>query len=230
MTLVARKVDKVIVKEMAVTYGKLPVKRGDVALDLGANIGAASRLMLDKGVSKIVAIEPDPGNYRIARWNLRGKPVKLLWAAVGAVPGRTTVWVRPDKPYLTSKMRDDGRFPVEVASVTLGALLAQYKPSIIKCDIEFGEYDLPELYHLPDFVRVLALELHVRHDLVLAHGNQTKEELKVQRRVTADLMASIESQGFKIVWRKDKNAQTGAVEDDSGLGPLVKSIDAIWSR
>jgi FkbM family methyltransferase len=230
MRLISRRVDQVIVKEVRVTYAKLPVKPGDVALDLGANIGAASRLMLDKGVAKIIAVEADPTNYRLARRNLAKRPVTLIWAAVGAVNGRTTIWIRPDKPYLSSKLRDDGRVPVKVPSITLGGLLAQYRPSIIKCDIEFGEYDLPELHALPDFVKVLALELHVRHDLVLAHGNQTKEQLKVQRRETAALIASIEGQGFKSVWRKDKQAQTGAVEDDSGLGPLVKSVDAIWSR
>lgn len=230
MRLIARRVDNVIVKEVRVTYAKLPVKHGDVALDLGANIGAASRLMLDKGVAKIVAVEPDPGNYAIARRNLHKRPVTLIWAAVGSVPGKTTVWVRPDKPYLSSKMRDDGRFPVTVPSITLGALLERYRPTIVKCDIEFGEYDLPELHYLPAFVKVLALEVHIRHDLVLAHGTQTKAELKDQRREAAALIASIEDQGFKSVWRKDKKAQTGAVEDDSGFGPLVKSVDAIWSR
>ena len=230
MRLIARKIDKVIVKEVQVTYGKLPVKRGDVALDLGANIGAASRLMLDKGVAKVIAIEPDPTNYRLARRNLARLPATVIWAAVGAVTGRMTIWMRPDKPYLSSKLRDDGRVPVKVPSLTLGGLLARYHPTIVKCDIEFGEYDLPELHELPDYVRVLALEVHVRHDIVLAHGKQTKEEIKVQRKEAAALIASIEGQGFKTIWRKDKNAQTGPVDDDSGFGPLVKSVDAIWSR
>lgn len=225
-----QRVDQVIVKEVKVTYAKLPVKRGDVALDLGANIGAASRLMLDKGVAKIIAVEPDPRNYRLARRVLARLPATVIWAAVGPASGKMTIWIRPDKPYLSSKLRDDGRIPVKVPAVTLGGLLARYRPSIIKCDIEFGEYDLPELHDLPDFVRVLALEVHIRHDLVLAHGKQTKEELKVQRKEAAALIASIEGQGFKTVWRKDKQAQTGSVEDDTGLGPLVKSVDAIWSR
>lgn len=224
MNLIARRIDKVIVKEMNVTYGKLPVKRGDVALDLGANIGAAARLMLEKGVAKVIAIEPDPGSFRLARRNLAKRPAHLIWAAVGPKAGRTTIWVRPDKPYLSSKMREDGRLPIKVAEVTLGALLAEYRPTIVKCDIEFGEYDLPELHALPEFVRVLALEIHVRHDLVLRNGKGHRRE------DAARLLASIEAQGFREVWRREKNAKVDPVTDDTGLGPLVKSIDGIWSR
>lgn len=219
-----RSQDRVIVKEMAVTYGKLPVKKGDIALDLGANIGAASRFMLDKGVSKVIAVEPDPLNLRVAQKNLAKRPAVVIWAAVGRTPGRTTIWCRPDKPYLTSKLREDGRLPVIVPEVTLTGLLGQYHPSIVKCDIEFGEYDLPELRALPDYVKVLALEVHVRHDLVLKKGVGTR------RKDAAGLLASIEAQGFREVWRRDKTAKDGAVEDDTGLNPLLRSIDGIWQR
>lgn len=224
MRLIQRSRDKVIVQEVQKTYAKLPIRRGDVVLDLGANIGAAARMMLDKGAKKVIAVEPDPTNLAIARKNLRGLPHTMVWAAVGSTPGRTTFWLRPDKPYLSSRMRDDGRVPVKVPMVTLGGLLAHYKPAVVKCDIEFGEYDLPELRALPDFVRALALEVHVRHDLVLktGHGNS--------RQKAADLIAAIEAQGFREVWRRDKLAKDGAIEDKTGLGPLVRSVDAIWER
>lgn len=224
MKLAQRRRDRVIVQEVKVTYAKLPIKRGDVVLDLGANIGASARLMLDKGAGKVIAVEPDPTNFALARKNLARLPHTMIWAAVGAKAGRTTFWLRPDKPYLSARMREDGRVPLKVPMVTLGALLAEYHPSVIKCDIEFGEYDLPELHDLPDFVRTLALEVHVRHDLVLKDGTGH------QREDAAGLIASIESQGFREVWRKDKRATTGPVTDDTGLHPLVKSVDAIWTR
>ncbi len=224
MRLVQRRRDSVIVQEVKKTYAKLPIKRGDVVLDLGANIGAAARLMLDMGAGKVIAVEPDPTNFQIARKNLARLPHTMIWAAVGAKAGRTTFWLRPDKPYLSARMRDDGRVPLKVPMVTLTALLAEYKPSVIKCDIEFGEYDIPELYDLPDYVRVLSLEVHVRHDLVFktGHGHQRQD--------AASLLAGIEGQGFREVWRRDKLAKDGAVTDDTGLNPLLKSVDAIWSR
>lgn len=224
MRLAQRRRDSVIVQEVKKTYAKLPIRRGDIVLDLGANIGAAARMMLDKGAGKVIAVEPDPTNFALARKNLARLPHTMVWAAVGAKAGRTTFWLRPDKPYLSARMRDDGRVPLKVPMVTLGALLAEYHPSVIKCDIEFGEYDLPELLALPDFVRVLSLEVHVRHDLVLKNGTGN------QRADAAALIAAIEGQGFREVWRKDKLATSGAVKDDTGLDPLVKSVDAIWSR
>jgi FkbM family methyltransferase len=222
--LLQRARDRVIVQEVKTTYAKVPIRPGDVVLDLGANIGAAALLMLEKGAAKVIGVEPDPTNLALARRNLPKRKATLIWAAVGSKPGRTTFWLRPDKPYLSSRMRDDGRVPLKVPMVTLGGLLAHYKPSVVKCDIEFGEYDLPELRDLPKFVRALALEVHVRHDLVLKNGTGN------QREDAASLIAAIEAQGFRQVWRRDKQAKAGPVKDETGLGPLVRSVDAIWER
>ena len=229
MRLAQRRADAVIVKEVQTTYGDVPVRAGDVVLDLGANIGAASRLLLHKGAEKVIVVEPDPASLILAQRNLRKHHAVIIHAAVGREPGRVKIHIRPGKPYLTSTISDAGRHSITVPMVTLGALMAQYRPSIVKCDIEFGEYDLPELYELPDYVRVLAMELHIRKDLVVDE-RQSDEALTEQRQQAVDLMASFAAQGFTIAKRKDKQAKSGAIKDDTGLGPLVKSIDAIWTR
>lgn len=225
-----RKADQVIVAEVKATYGAMPVRRGDVVLDLGANIGASARLMLDKGAAKVIAVEPDPSNILLAKRNLYRRPATIIWAAVGPKTGRMAIYVRPGKPYLTSTTGDTDRRKAMVPSVTLGGLLTQYRPTIVKCDIEFGEYDLPELRALPAHVRVLALEVHIRYDLVFTNRRQTDDELRAQRRAAADLIAAIEAQGFGVIKRKDKLGKGGAIEDDTGLHPLAKSVDAIWAR
>ena len=224
-----RPIDKVIVNEVKATYSDVPVK-GAVVLDLGANIGASAKLMLDKGALRVIAVEPDPSNVILAKRNLGKRAALVIWAAVGPTRGRTTIHVQPRKPYLSSLIEDKGRMPVSVTMVTLGGLLEQFHPSVIKCDIEFGEYDLPELHALPDFVRVLAMEIHVRYDLVFKHKSQTEDELRAQRQKAADMIASIEAQGFRQIKRKDKRAKEGPITDDTGLAPLLKSIDAIWTR
>lgn len=230
MRLVARREDQVIVQEVKSTYGPVPVTPSDVVLDLGANIGASARLFLDKGAARVIAVEADPTNIAIAKRNLMRRPAVILWAAVGPETGRTTIWIRPGKPYLGSTLSDSGRMAVKVPQVTLGGLLSQFAPTIVKCDIEFGEYDLPELARLPGRVRCLALELHVRYDLVFATRRQTDDELRAQRCRAADLISAIEAQGFRLLQRKDKLGKTGEVEDDTGLPPRLKSIDAIWVR
>lgn len=225
-----RPADSVIVREVKATYSDVPVKRGDVVLDLGANIGAASRLLLDKGAGKVIVVEPDPTSLILAQRNLRKRPAVIIHAAVGEKPGRVKIHIRPGRPHLTSTISDAGRHAVVVPMVTLGALLEQYRPAIVKCDIEFGEYDLPELGYLPDFVRVLTMEVHIRYDLVFANRTQTEDELRAQRQKAADLIASVEAQGFRRLRWSEKAAKTGPIKDETGLKPLTKSVDAIWSR
>jgi FkbM family methyltransferase len=228
MRLLARRRDQVIVKEVKATYGDVPVGPRDIVLDLGANIGASGALFLDKGAGKVIAVEPDPTNLIYAQRNLR-KRATVIWAAVGPNRGRLRFYPSARQPYLSSALPAKGRHPVMVPVVTLGSLLAQYRPTIVKCDIEFGEYELPELLALPDHVRVLAMELHVRHDIVTGQ-RQDDAALGAQRRQTARVLASLEAQGFAITKRKDKKAKDGPFHDETGLGPLVKSIDAIWVR
>lgn len=229
MRLLARRRDQVIVKEVRATYGEVPVGPTDIVLDLGANIGASGRLFLDKGAGRLIAVEPDPTSALLAQRNLKDKRATLIWAAVGRARGRMTFYPSKDRPYLSSSIPAKGRRAVKVPVLTLTNLFAQYRPTIIKCDIEFGEYDLPELYDLPDYVRVLAMELHIRRDLVVDE-RQSDEALTEQRQQAVALMASFAAQGFMITKRKDKQAKTGPIHDDSGLGPLVKSVDAIWAR
>lgn len=228
MKLAARRRDQLIVKEVRKTYGDIKVGPKDVVLDLGANIGASAALFLDNGAGRVIAIEPDPTNVIFAQRNLRRRAV-VIWAAVGATRGKMTFYPAPRQPYLSSKLPAKGRRAVTVPVVAFGELLKHYRPTVVKCDIEFGEWDLTELWSLPAHVRVVALELHIREDLVT--GNlQSDDELRAQRRQAADLIASLEAQGFRCVKRKDKQAKAGKVTDDTGLGPLVKSIDAVWSR
>jgi len=228
MTLVQRRADKVIVNEVRSTYAKLPITRGATVLDLGANIGASARLFLEKGAGKVVAIEPDPTSVILLRRNLARLPAEVYWAAVGRKAGQTNVYVSRTKPYLSSLFPDTGRVAVRVPVFPFDGLLARYQPAVVKCDIEFGEYDLD--WTLPDCVRVVALEIHVRYDLVFATRRQTDDELRAQRKAGAAIVATLEGQGFTLVQRSDKLGKGQAIEDDTGFDPLIRSVDAIWSR
>jgi len=225
---VSRAIDKVIVREVQSTYAQMPVQSGDVVLDLGANIGASARMLLEKGAAKVIAIEPDPSSVLLAKRNLARYPAEVIWAAVGAAGGKTKLYVSRKKPYLTSLISDTDRVPVPVTMLSFGGLLERYRPTIVKCDIEFGEYDLD--WTLPDFVRVVALEVHIRYDLVFKTRRQTDGELRKQRRAAAFLMDTITDQGFRLVTAKTKVAQTRPIEDKTGLDPFAKSVDAIWTR
>lgn len=231
--MLIRKGDQLIIDEVKTVYGSVPVQRGDVLLDLGAHIGAASRLLLGKGVARTVCIEADPTNIPMLRANLRGKPATILWAAVGAKAGQADFYTRADRGFVGSVLADPDREKVKVHVVPLSGLLKEYRPTIVKSDIEFAEYGLPELRALPAFVRVLAMEVHIRFVGIFTGRTMDADELRTRREAAADLIRAIEAQGFREVWRQDKQAKVGeprASEDASGLGPMTKCVCAVWER
>lgn len=228
-----RPADKVIIDEVRGVYGPLPVEPGDVMLDLGAHIGATSLMALAKGVRHVVAVEADPSNMPLLRQNLRRRQATVMWGAVGPKAGHTRFYVRGDRPYLGSRLEDPGREPLNVPMLALSGLLSTYRPTIVKCDIEFGEYDLPELRRLPDHVRVLAMEVHIRYAGIFADKRQTAKQLTDRRSEAASLIADVESQGFATIRRKDKLAkptEPDAAEDGAGFPTMCKAVDAIWVR
>ena len=224
-----RRSDTAIILEVPGVYGNVPIERGDVVLDLGAHIGISTRLWLAKGAAKVIAVEADPANVRILRRNVVNLPVKVWPGAVGREAGTAAFWVRPGYGYVGSTRPGPGRVPIGVPVVTLGVLLERYRPTVLKFDVEFAEYDLPELADLPTFVRVLAAEVHVR--LVMTPETDPAD-LRRRREAAAALIAAIEGQGFVNTWRVDKQAKPGlaAEPDASGLGPMTKCVCATWVR
>jgi len=231
--LVYRTSDKLIIDEVPGVYGNVPVKPTDVVLDLGAHIGITARLMLDKGARSVVCVEADPANIPLLRRNLRKRKAVILPAAVGAKPGRAPFYTRSDRGYVGSILEDPTRKRITVPVLPFGGLLKQYRPTIVKSDIEFSEYELPEMRALPDHVRVVAMEVHIRFIGIFAGRTMDAVELKERRERAADLMRCFEAQGFREHWRKDKQAKVGeppAKEDASGLGPMTKCVCVTYVR
>ncbi len=233
--LVYRTSDKLIVDEVPGVYGNVPVGRDDVVLDLGAHIGITSRLMLEKGARLSVAVEADPANIPLLRKNLakyRRRAV-IFPAAVGKKAGRMPYYTRPDRGYVGSILADPDRRKFTVPVIAFAGLLSTFRPTIVKSDIEFSEYELPEMRALPDHVRTVAMEVHIRFIGIFTGRKMDADELRARREAAADLMRSFEAQGFREHWRKDKQAKVGepkAAEDASGLGPMTKCVCVTYVR
>lgn len=164
--------DEMILNEVLVerTYGMTPVLPTDVVLDIGGNIGAAAEFFLDKGAKRVVSYEPDPDNVAVFNRNMQRSIaqglVMIHRAAVAKDDGRVMLYTNngPNKA-CHSVVPKRGYSVIDVPAVSLESVLDTYRPTVIKCDIEGGEYGLPwELLESPRYahVRVVVIEVHTQ--------------------------------------------------------------------
>jgi len=147
------------------SYSKLPVLPGDVVLDIGAHIGAFTTLVaIPRGASLVVAIEPDAENFAVLKRNVAPfqQSVEAYRGAVvhGHEP-TVTLQLCANKSSMHTLVPTRGREGVKVQAICFSELLKFWRPSVVKMDIEGGEYSLmDELMLLPDYVEALAIEIH----------------------------------------------------------------------
>lgn len=156
--------DEVLVEQ---TYGMARLRSDDLVLDIGANIGAATRFFLDHGIRDILAYEPDPDNCRMFERNVLTEDmdgVELVQAAITAKHGPVTLYTNngPNKA-CHSLIKKKGYTTTTVQGHALEWVLDEFRPTVVKCDIEGGEYLLPwEVIERRTDVRVVIIELHTQ--------------------------------------------------------------------
>jgi FkbM family methyltransferase len=134
-------------------------------VDLGANIGLASRRLLERFPgARIVSVEPEPGNVAVLRHNLEAfaDRASVIDACIAARARRVVL----DR----TTGREDGYAMVDVASgadtdvVTMADVLTELgsdRIDLLKCDIEGAEAELFESSsEWISKVRILAVECH----------------------------------------------------------------------
>lgn len=126
---------------------KKEIEKGDVVLDLGANIGyytlIFAKLVGQKG--KVYAFEPDPDNFALLAKNvgINGyKNVILVQKAVSNKNGKIKLFLSEDNTegHIIYDL-NDGRKSIEIESVRLNDYFKNYDGTIdfIKMDIEGAE-------------------------------------------------------------------------------------------
>jgi FkbM family methyltransferase len=131
---------------------KYCIKRGDVVIDIGANIGIftlkSAKLVGSEG--RVVAIEPDPLNFQALLRNLRinalkGKVVAIN-EALGNVDGKTKFFIDRYYPAVSSThIKQEHSLTIEVKMsklVSLVTSLGTTRVDFIKCDAEGAEVDI----------------------------------------------------------------------------------------
>jgi FkbM family methyltransferase len=122
----------------------VPLDGTETVVDLGANIGLSSIYLAGRsGCKRLLAVEPDAENLRLAEANFRanGTPGELVPAAVGPDDGKG--FFSPARESNLGHVGDSG-VPVEI--VSMSSLLARLPDGamadLVKLDIEGGEQAL----------------------------------------------------------------------------------------
>jgi len=127
-------------------YEDLPIQN-KIVVDVGANIGDSSVYFALKGAKKVIALEPFPQSYEMAKKNTEANNVpskiELLLAGCSSV----NKWCTID-PNLVSNIVSkitESNNGIKVPMMTLSQLVKDYninEDSILKIDCEGCEYDI----------------------------------------------------------------------------------------
>lgn len=179
--------DKYIVKEKP--YAGLKIKKGDIVFDIGANIGTFAIKAVQEGAKKVYCFEPENDNFSLLQRNTKSfdNVFRVKRALVKGREANVTFYLNTKKNKGSHSMViRNGREKVEVKTGNFFDYVNKKKPSVIKIDIEGGEYQLLMKYKFPPFVKRLAIEFHFGR-------RKFREELFPR------LLKSIKKQGFKPI-------------------------------
>ena len=114
-------------------YYPVKIKNDDVVFDVGANIGLSVINFSHKGAKNIVAIEPEPQNFKMLKLNCTSNNInaKLLNVAVSNKSGI----VHFGSTGGTASVKNDG---ISVNAMSLDDIVSRLNvgPTIVKMDIE----------------------------------------------------------------------------------------------
>ena len=132
-------------------------------LDCGANSGMATRFFKETYPrARVIAVEPDEDNLKLAKTNNAGEDIEFLLAGIGSSDSRGHL-IDEGKGNWAYRVSTDPDGPVEIVSVNtvLARHGASSVPFIVKIDIEGFESNLfSENTEWIDRFPVLIIELH----------------------------------------------------------------------
>lgn len=155
--------DEYIIKEQKSSYGTMRFQ-GKRVMDVGANIGAFADFANKMGAIAIECYEPEPENFEFLLRNC--DPIGAgcnNFALVGKDQPETMEFYtnRGINKGSHSLYVSRGRDKIIVDTMKFMDEVENFKPDLIKIDIEGGEYHLFDYSKpLPDFVTQIAVELH----------------------------------------------------------------------
>tara|TARA_R110002012_G_scaffold63798_2_gene167786 strand:+ start:681 stop:1364 length:684 start_codon:yes stop_codon:yes gene_type:complete len=133
-------------------------------MDVGANIGAVSYMALKGGASAIIGYEPMPDTFEVLKMNMENKATILNKALVGDNKQFISFYLHKKYPSCHTTVPVKGRDKIDVGCLNFWNELNNFKPQVIKMDIEGAEYDFMLQNNFPDYVEQFAIELHMKNE------------------------------------------------------------------
>ena len=150
-------------KDLDSYSGLLDVK-GKSVLDVGAYVGDSAILFALMGARKVVAVEPSPWAYSVAKRNVEanglGSVITLVNCAVSREDGKTLVLPsREIDPGFSALAAAEGDVPVPTC--TLDSLIEKYGPfDVVKVDCEGCEHESIPYSRRVGEVKEILVEYH----------------------------------------------------------------------
>ena len=150
-------------------YRKLKLQPSDIVLDFGLNIGMFTIQTFKRGVKEIHSFEPDFDNFNLATDNCKlnntDSSVQLNNAAVVGNNDTTrnfSINTKKNKG-AHSLVAKNGRDTITVNTQNINDIMKRVNPTVIKMDIEGGEYEVIPAITDWSNVRELIMEYHHAH-------------------------------------------------------------------
>ena len=139
-----------------------------VVVDAGAHVGIFSLLASARG-ARVVAIEPDPSNYRVLELNVAtnglGDRIETIHGGLWSEAGSFVYAKGADSASGTLSIEDAVRDDITVPAVTLDSILEAFEAvDLLKLDIEGAEVAVLTSSSQLCRVRAIAAELHFSPD------------------------------------------------------------------
>lgn len=157
---------------------------GKVVMDCGANVGGFCARAVRAGAQRIVAYEPDHLNLEILKLNVQGfDNVELIEKAlIDNDDDEITFYIRDSQNSACSGSTTKliGSNKKVVKAINFWKELDRVRPSLIKMDIESGEYAILLDRKLPDYVKEITIEIHAMNKTTIPLKDELFRQLKEQ--------------------------------------------------
>lgn len=164
--------DRTVVRSEIRAYDPLLIDERDVVLDVGANIGGFARwAVVDRGAGRLVCYEPERENFSLLEKNVTTfdtdrrrceiHRAALVGPGVELSDVRLYINRRSSSRSIHSVEKIRGREPVSVPAERFRDVVTRVRSTVVKIDIEGGEYGVLSGYAWPWHVREVAIEYHI---------------------------------------------------------------------